>query len=395
MRSSLHIGRLFPIVIAVAAGAMASCAQEGVEEPVTGEAQSAARDRGPLPDCLYVGDDEGAADQIEMFDPYSGTYEGSFIRPGEVVPNFIRGMVFNRQNGANPNLYVVDQDATGVEGINGEIFRYRKHNGKLRDVFIPSTDPNGAFAPRGTIIYKGILFVADVGDNEPDFHPGGIRMYDAKTGDFRGVLDGAAFPSDPNTDPAQVLGPRGLVIGPDGLLYASVFSYTEPNLGRIVRFDPDTGAFLGIVADSAMFPNLRRPEGLAFGPDGKLYVTSFRDNTNVATTIDQILVFDVLGRTQAVLVDSIALWQIGQPRAFAQALLFGPGGLYVPITGGDPDDPTTRGQLRVYNLGTEPETYTLLAEAGGPLQAPWYLTFCGTNPATLAYEPQRHCACGQ
>ncbi|WP_437730000.1 hypothetical protein [Sorangium sp. So ce1335] len=72
---------------------------------------------------------------------------------------------------------------------------------------------------------------------------------------------------------------------------------------------PDTGAFLGIVADSAMFPALRRPEGLAFGPDGELYVTSFRDDTDTATTIDQILVFDVVGRTQAVLVDSIPLEQ--------------------------------------------------------------------------------------
>ncbi|WP_437729998.1 hypothetical protein [Sorangium sp. So ce1335] len=63
----------------------------------------------------------------------------------------------------------------------------------------------------------------------------------------------------------------------------------------------------------------------------------------------------------------------------------------MPIAGGDP---ATTGQPRVYNLGTEPETHTLLAEAGGPLRSPWYLTFCGTNPATLAYEPRRRCACG-
>jgi hypothetical protein len=395
MHFSLHTGRLFSILIAVATGAVASCArapdagQESAAESVMGAAQSAARD--PLPDCLYVSDDvPDQTDEIELFDPFApltSAYFGSFIKAGEVVPDSVRGLVFDRRNGANPELFVVDQNATSGAGPAGEIFRYRKPNGKLHDVFIPSSDPNAPFAPRGAIIHDGILYVADVGDNEPDFNPGRISMYDAQRGDFLGDLDGVAFPSNPNTTPRQVIGPRGLVIGPDGLLYASVFSYTDRTDGQIVRFNPATGAFLGIFVDSDTCGcDLNRPEGLVFGPDGNLYVTSFSDLAD-PPSVDKILIFDAMGHA----VDSIDLWKAGEARAFAQALLFGPeGDLYVPITGGDV---ATAGQLRVYDVATK--TFTLLAQAGGPLQQPQYLTFCGTNPATLAYEPQRHCACGQ
>jgi len=120
-----------------------------------------------------------------------------------------------------------------------------------------------------------------------------------------------------------------------------------------------------------------------------MYVTSFK-NFDDANSVDKILIFN--GKTGQFLYQ-IALWQPepGANRAFAQALLFGPGGdLYVPITGGSPE---TTGELRVYHLTTK--MFTLLAKAGGPLQQPFYLTFCGTNPATLAYKLLPHCACGQ
>ena len=60
--------------------------------------------------------------------------------------------------------------------------------------------------------------------------------------------------------------------------------------------------------------DLHRPEGLVFGPDGRLYVTSFRAD---ATDTDTILVLNAATRA---LTDEIVLDQVGQPRAFAQAL---------------------------------------------------------------------------
>jgi hypothetical protein len=120
--------------------------------------------------------------------------------------------------------------------------------------------------------------------------------------------------------------------------------------------------------------HLHRPEGLAFGPDGRLYVTSFRADTN---DVDRVLIFDA---ARGACVDEIELDRVGQPRSFAQALLFGPGGdLFVPISGGGPE----AGAVRRYNIKTKRVTNFVLP--GGPLGLPWYLTFGNTNPVTLAY----------
>lgn len=387
MFTSFRLGRLLGIAIAIATGALTSCAlptpdsdQEHAAEPDTDAAQSDIRTSAPRPDCLYVGDNivgPGMTDQIERFDPFTGAYFGSFIKEGEMAPLSVRGMVFDRRKGVNPDLVVVDQSAATSDF--GQVLRYRKSNGKLEDILVPPNEPKAPFAPRGVIIHHGILYVADVGDDDP-VQPGRIRLYNAKTGKPLGTLNGKAFP--------QNRGPRGLVIGPDGYLYATVFNHVDPADGQVVRFDPRTGKFLGVFIDSEKCGcELSRPEGLVFGPDGNLYVMTIL-GTEAANFRSRILIFDgKKGRLR----DQIKLGDAGESRANAQALLFGPEGkLYVPITGGST---TTTGQLRVYDVTTE--TFTLLAQAGGPLQQPFYLTFCGTDPATLAYSPRRHCGCGK
>lgn len=62
--------------------------------------------------------------------------------------------------------------------------------------------------------------------------------------------------------PGELEFPTGIALGPDGLLYASDYA-----LGRVVRFDPATGAARG-----AFLEGLSSPVELAFGPDGALYV---------------------------------------------------------------------------------------------------------------------------
>jgi len=80
----------------------------------------------------------------------------------------------------------------------------------------------------------------------------------------------------------------------------------------------------------------------------------------------------------------IDLYTLGEPRAFAQALLFGPGGnLFVPISG-PPGGPET-GEIRRYDVLTKKELLPPFVQSG-ILGSPFYLTFGGTNPATLAYE---------
>src|SRR5262249_51722658 len=133
-----------------------------------------------------------------------------------------------------------------------------------------------------------------------------------------------------------------------------------------------------VVASNTTVPDLHRPEGLTFGPDGLLYVTSFRANSS---DTDKILAVD---GTTGQLEEEINLDQLGGPRAFAQAIAFGPGGgLYVRITGGGSD----AGSLRRYDVSTK--NYTVFISPGGSLGSPWYLTFGQTNPATLAYNTKQ------
>jgi len=81
---------------------------------------------------------------------------------------------------------------------------------------------------------------------------------------------------------------------------------------------------------------------------------------------------------------SAALGVLSAPttaRAYAQAILFGPGGkLYIPISG---SDSSTAGQLRRCNVNTK--VCDVVAPAGNPLQAPFYLIFKNSDPATLGY----------
>ncbi|MGG1679472.1 hypothetical protein ACIFOT_27685 [Neobacillus sp. NRS-1170] len=244
---------------------------------------------------------------------------------------------------------------------------------------VSSKEKDGApFAPRGIILSDdNVLFVADFMDHGNK--QGQIRTYDGTTGVFFGNLDHSGF--------GEPFYPRGVVIGPDGLLYVSVFDISNPNSGWVLRFDPNTGDFLDVFIESNSENNLHRPEGLVFNPDGsKLYITSFQEIRPGVMDTDKILVFD--GETGEYLdEDRIDLYSVNEPRAFAQAILFGPDGkLFVPITGGSVE---TTGSVRRYDVESKMfDEIVPPASEGGSLGEPWYLTFGNTDPAALAYHSE-------
>jgi len=214
--------------------------------------------------------------------------------------------------------------------------------------------------------------VADfVGNGAP-----GILKYDATTGAFIGNLVPNGFDAPFN--------PRGLVFGPDGRLYVTVYSavesvYSSPDApGYILRFlDTSSGAFEIVASNNGdgqhsngEMASLHNPEGIVFGPDGRLYTTSFRPRA----TDNGIVVLNPTTKQQ------VGFIPLGANNA--QALLFGPDGkLFVPINdGGD------AGTIRSYNVTTN--VFTVFVNASPTvLQSPWYLTFRQTDPATLTYYP--------
>lgn len=104
-----------------------------------------------------------------------------------------------------------------------------------------------------------------------------VVRYDAETGEYRGVFIPAGA--------GGLQTPNDFFLGPDGLLYlASGSNNAAPGQG-VLRFDPRTGKFIDCFTKFPSGPNrFIQPYGAAFGPDGKLYVTSFRT--------DEILRFD-------------------------------------------------------------------------------------------------------
>ena len=317
-------------------------------------------------DILDIGDT--GDNTIKQFDAKTGAYLGTLVAPGSGGLAGPRGLIF-RNNG---QLLVVNQNVNLP--MNGEIDRYNAKTGAVLSPLVPASDPNAPFAPRGMVVKDNVVYVANLQDNTDPTTNGEIKEYKASNGKFLGNL----FP----TGLTGKFNPRAVVFGPDGSLYVSAFDTANPLVGYVVKFDTSTGSSSVVafnngdgIADPGETQDLHRPEGLTFGPDGNLYVTSFRADAN---DIDRIL---VLNGTTGKFKDEINLDSAGGDRAFAQAIVFGPGGnLFVPISGNGPDT----GAVRRYDVTTD--TYTNFVAPGGPLGSPWYLTFGKTDPATLAYN---------
>jgi hypothetical protein len=319
-------------------------------------------------DSLYVGD--GADSTVKQYDAQTpNKYLGLLVKPKDGGLLGPRGLLV--QSGQ----LIVSNQNVGLASP-GNILRYDLATGAFADALVPSDAPQSPFAPRGIVLRAGLLFVANMqGPTIAD--DGTVSVYSAADGSFRGNLP----------EPAAVSGqfhPRGIVFGPDGRLYVSIRNLPDPCGGSVLRYDVPTNnpaawkfrdVFVTNPVDCSKNVNdLHRPEGLVFGPDDNLYVTSFLASADVTATddTDQILIFDPTGSP----VGRIGLDRAGGPRTYAQAILFGPGGkLFVPIT--------NTGELRRYDVTTS--LYDSFVSTG-TLKAPWYLTFGRTDPATLAYQ---------
>jgi sugar lactone lactonase YvrE len=122
-----------------------------------------------------------------------------------------------------------------------------------------------------------------------------ILRYNQVNGSFDGIFASLGPYADP----------LGLAFGPDGNLYVADGTDNE-----VLRYNGITGAFLGVFASG-----VQAPINLAFGPDGNLYVSS---------SYSQVVRFN--GSTGAFMDNFISDTRLAYPRG----LTFGPdGNLYV------------------------------------------------------------------
>ncbi len=331
--------------------------------------QSAIADQ----DTLYVGDT--GTNTVARFNAGSGqpisggSPNGVYVAPSSGGLYGPRGMFTN-----SGRLFVANQNVN--QPFNGEVLVYKLNNGAFEKKLVAASDAHSPYAPQGMVSWKGVVYVADFTGEVSD--SGKLLAFDEKKGTFLGDFTppaGFAYPFHP----------RGLVIGENGLLYVSNVPTFPPALGgQVLVFDPETFDFIGaFVSDAGGVGQLNRPEGIVFSPDGDLYITSFRGDPS---DTDSIRIYD--GST-GVFKGKIELYASGQPRAYAQVLLFGPDGkLFVPITG--PVGGAAQGEVRRYNVTDGSfDVFARVTPVPDNL-GPWYLTFGRTDPGTLTYDGHGH-----
>ena len=329
-------------------------------------------------DVLYVGDNSD--NTVKRFNANTGAAidSGIFVTSGSGGLNGVRGLIFAtiiNQQGDPVNALVADSQNPGANA--GNILTYNSTTGEfVKALAAAGSEP---FAPLGIISLQGFFYVANIVTHNSNGARGNVAVYRAN-GQFVATIT-PPFPL------SKQFFPRGIVFNPrDGLIYVSNCpNFTNNkgpgNGGQVLRFDPSTFKFKDIFIDDigGGVGHLNRPEGLVFGPDGNLYITSFRANDS---DTDSIRIYAGPDSTApGSFIGKIDLDQVGQPRAFAQALLFGPRGfLFVPISGNGPDT----GAVRRYNVSNK--KFDNFVAPGGRLGEGWYLTFGQTDPSTLAYQ---------
>jgi hypothetical protein len=376
-----HVARIALFVLVELAAGLALLA--GASSPT----------RAATADSLYVGD--ASDNTIKRFDATTGAFQGALVKSSAGLHGPM-GLVFNADRSG---LFVADQNLNTA--TRSDILLFSATTGSLLQRVVSNGDPNAPSVARGMVRSGDLLFVANFSSETRTSKPvaqGSVLAY-TTSGEFVRDLSGGAAAalrrlrsgvSSPNE-----FHPRGIVMGADGLLYVSNFPHPNeaPNLrvgGQVLRFDPKALTFKDVFMTTVGGPGeLNRPEGLVFGPDGRLYVTSASadpapsdpTDTTISDT-DKILILN--GRSGQ-RVDHIDLDSVGTSlgdRAFAQALLFGlNGGLFVPINGNG----SHTGEVRRYDLRTK--NFDAFVAARSALGVPFYLTFGNTNSATLAYTP--------
>ena len=157
------------------------------------------------------------------------------------------------------------------------VLRFDGNTGNLIGEFIPaasgglSKPDTVIFGPDGNSDGKSDIYIAsgDKPAKSGEMAASAVLRYDGITGAFIDKFVG----DNPNTATDETGGlsrPYGLAFGPDGNFYVSSFLTDQ-----ILRYNGKTGQFIDVfAAGNQQAGGLNGPNGLLFAPDGNLYVTT-------------------------------------------------------------------------------------------------------------------------
>jgi sugar lactone lactonase YvrE len=205
---------------------------------------------------FFVGDEQG--NNVLRFDN-AGNFVGVFVASGSGGLDEPRGLAF----GPDGNLYVSSSN-------NGRILRYDGTTGAFMDAFVPAGS-GGLKGPEALIFRDdGFLYVSNFGTIPvPDpFLDGKVTRYDASTGTFDSLYVSSSDTRG-NCD--------GMTFGPNGNLFVAASWRDNPDTQGVLQFDGTDGHFIGQFTQGV---DLVQPRGVAFGPDGNLYVTDINSITH-------------------------------------------------------------------------------------------------------------------
>jgi sugar lactone lactonase YvrE len=193
------------------------------------------------------------------------------VLPSQSLP-YNRTSKVTRTQPSNPQGTFLVGNSSG-----NNVLRFDGNTGNYLGEFIPpgsgglSNPDQIVFGPDGNGDDKPDIYVSsgDKPGNSPEPPASAVLRYDGITGAFIDKFVG----DNPNTAADETGGlfrPYGLAFGPDGNFYVSSFLSD-----KILRYNGQTGQFIDVFASgNQQAGGLNGPNGLLFAPDGNLYVTT-------------------------------------------------------------------------------------------------------------------------
>jgi hypothetical protein len=339
--------------------------------PTTRLAVEQLEDRS-VPSAGYLLVNSYHTDNVLRYNAATGAFVDEFIPRLSGRLNQPWGLVIGPHD---HNAYV----STGHFGGTGRIkavLRFDGTSGAFLDEFVQ----RGQLVQPTAVIFgpDGNLYVGDqLGPRN-----GRIARFDGATG---------AYLDDFVPGGSGLGHPLALVFGPSDRGLGELDLYvSEERLGRILRYNGSTGAYLGAFVDGGSV-GLGSPVGLTFGPDGNLYVA---DGGFFGSTPRVLRFQGPAGPTPGAFMGAFV--PAGSGGLFAPfGVLFGPdrngdGRQDLYVTSCDVNDKSFTGfphtsSVKVYDGVSGAYLSDFVAMDSGGLDEPTMMTFTQTDPVTLAY----------